>query len=146
MNKTPEAPKVDKKPKTTERTLRYVFKSDEKIDLGAKLGATLSEAAQIEADLDRIKGEFKGKTLAAQAQINSLRDKINSGYELRLIKCVIEMDNPKPGMASIFRTDTEECIETRDMTEAEKQGELDIVLEPQAGGKEMGVDGKIKGK
>jgi len=142
--KTPAAPAA-KKNKATERTLRHTFDVPEKIELGGKLASILSEMAQIDADLDRIKSEFKGKTAAAEAQLNSVRDKINSGYELRLTKCEVVLDKPKAGMAQVIRLDTGDVVEEREMTEQEKQAELDIELNPTEGGKVLEKDGKITG-
>lgn len=141
----PPAPAPAKKPKTTERTLRYSFTSMEKMELGIKLANTLSDIVQIEQDLDKIKTEFKSRTASAEASLNAIRDKINSGYEMRQTKCEIHLDKPEAGRATVIRLDTGEVVETRDMTEAEKQAELELTLadEPKDG-KIIGLDGKIK--
>ena len=43
--------------------------------------------------------------------------------------CEIRIDTPIVGKAQVVRLDTGEIVETRDMTEAEKQVELALVVE-----------------
>lgn len=127
---TPETPSPDKnatrKPMPAERTLRHEFGQKELIELGKQLGDTLNEARQVEADFDRVKGDFKARTAACDAKIGSLRDKVTSGYELRLTKCEWRFDDPKASFKTLYRLDTNLAIATEPMTEPEKQAELPL--------------------
>lgn len=123
-SKTPETD-TDKpfvrKPVSTERMLRHEFSDKEKLELGRELGDKLQEAAQIDADFTRVKGDFKARDAAVTASIGSLRDKVTSGYELRSTKCEWRFDEPKTGFKTIYRLDTDTAIATETMSEHEKQ-------------------------
>jgi hypothetical protein len=120
-----------RKPVPTERMLRHDFTDKETLALGRELSEKLSERSQLEADLNRVKGDFKARDAALEAKILSLRDKVNTRYELRTTKCEWRFDDPKPGFKTIYRLDSETPIETEPMTEAEKQ--IPLPLDGKAG-------------
>lgn len=113
-----------KKPVQTSRHLRHEFDQDEKIENAKQLAEALSESDRIDADLERVKADFKARTSTVEAKIGALRDKVTSGYEMRETKCEWRFDNPKRGKKTLYRLDTKEAVETVDMSEADKQGEL----------------------
>ncbi len=112
-----------------ERTLRVFYTDPERLELGKQLAATHSELAQINADLDRIKSEFKSKVSAAEAQILDLSNKVGTGHHMILVKCRWRMDSPKAGRKQLFRLDTtpHEVVQEEDMSAADKQ--IDLTLE-----------------
>ncbi len=122
-----------RKPVASERLLRHEFSDKEKLELGRELGDKLQEAAQIEADFTRVKGDFKAREAAVTASIGSLRDKVTSGYELRSTKCEWRFDEPKVGFKTLFRLDTDAAITTEPMTELEKQVPLPLETKPAEG-------------
>lgn len=126
MKKNTKAQAPAKKPVQTSRHLRHEFDNAERLENAKQLAEALSESDRIDGELERVKADFKSRTTTVQAKIGSLRDKVTSGYEMRETKCEWRFDSPKKGKKSLVRLDTKEVVETVDMSEADKQGELPL--------------------
>lgn len=122
------------------RILRVNFTDAERLELGKQLAEVHNNTAQVNSDFDRVKAEFKSKLTALEAQSVDLAAKVSTGYSMKDVKCVWEMDQPKAGKKTLSRLDTPkpEVIETTDMTEADKQGELGLSAEDLKAGVEGG--------
>lgn len=114
-----------KKNETT-RVVRVIYTDPERLDLGRKLAEAHGAMSQIEADFDMVKTSFKSKTAAKEAEIADLSTKVSTGFRLEPVKCLWEMDQPKPMKKQLRRVDTSEVIETEDMTERDKQVDLPL--------------------
>lgn len=90
------------------RSLRYEFSAVELHDLGLELANKHQEMARIEADLKRVKSQFKSQQDAAAALINKLSDNVASGYEVRDVDCAIKWHYPEQGRKTYVRGDTGE--------------------------------------
>lgn len=138
--KTPEAeeswhegnPVVDSdgKPEKAKQLKRNVTKSlsvkltdDEVLKYGRELARAHSDRARIEASLDSIKAEYKGKITEQEGIIEKLSPVIHSGTESRDVKCE-ELKDWVTGTVKVTRLDTMEVIEDRPMREDEKQVQL----------------------
>lgn len=130
------------------RTLRVTFTPAERLELGIQLAEARNETTQIEADLQRVKDEFKSKLSVVDARVTDLSNKVSSGYHMTQVKCMVLFDHPKPGKKSVARLDVPfgvvEIVETHDMTEAEKTPELDLDNPVLPSGAGISHDGTVK--
>src|SRR5262245_20420079 len=101
---------------------RYVF-SPEEI---RELGEALAREAQVVFDLRDQKANavatFTAQIKAANKRVADLTTRINNGYELREVECIVMMETPRPGMKRIIRIDTNATVREEAMTAAEMQG------------------------
>lgn len=122
---TSEAPAAAiRKPIQTKRSLRYEFTNPERMQLGRDLAEAMTRSSQVDSDLTRVKTDFKARLSALESEMHSLRDKINTGYEIRDVECEWRFDDPKPNQKSLVRIDTGTVVEVQPMSEQEKQVEL----------------------
>lgn len=122
-----KSPFATKPPTPTERALRHVFTNEESLENAKQLAECLMETNRIEQDFDRVKSDFKSRLSSVDARIGQLRDKVSSGYEIVTTPCEWRFDDPAPGRKSLWRLDTDELVETQEMTTADKQVELPLV-------------------
>jgi hypothetical protein len=127
----------------TRRQLRYVFTDAERLEKGKQLADTLNKLSSTEADLDRIKSDFKARTSVLDTEISTLKDCVFSGFELREYICFWEYDAPEKGKKTLRRKEPPHdiaCIE--EMTEADRQTVIESI-EAQLGAKDRptGSDG-----
>ena len=106
----------------TRRQLRYNYSEAERLDLGKALAESLNKHASTEADLDRIKSDFKARLSSIDTEINKLKESVFSGYELREYVCFRKYDFPLPGRKSLFRKEPpHDFVCDEEMTEADRQ-------------------------
>lgn len=110
----------------TTRVVRLFYTDAERLELGRKLAEERNAVAQITADNDRVKTEFKSRITAHEASIADLANKVSSGYRMESTKCLWSLDQPAGGKKELRRLDTSEVIETSEMTEADKQSLLPL--------------------
>jgi hypothetical protein len=111
---------------------KYVFSQDEI----RALGEALAREAQAIVDLrDRKKtmvAAVSAQIQAANERAVNLATKINVGFELREVECLVLLETPRPGMKRIVRMDTNETIRDEPMTAREMQGSFGFGEEPEA--------------
>lgn len=73
--------------------------------------------------------EFKQRKEKTEEQVHVLSLKVKSGFELRNIKCELQLNYTKL-RATVIRLDTHEIVEERDMTLEEKQMKLQEKKKP----------------
>ena len=112
--------------KNTTETLRCNLTDDEKMLAGKELAESTNTLTQLEEDKAQIVADFKARTTAAEAKISILSNKIRSGYEFRQVECRVEFDKPEPGLKITTRMDTFEIIRTENMSDDEKQQQLEL--------------------
>ena len=115
------------KVRETEKMLRYTFSREELLEIGKKLAEANGRKVQIDSDQKRVVSDFKAQAAKADSEIGSLSQNISSGYDLRMVKCVIEYNSPIVGQKTIRRLDTFEVVETLPMDSGEMQEELSIL-------------------
>lgn len=124
----------------TRRQLRYNYSEAERLDLGKALAEALNKHASTEADLDRIKSDFKARLSSIDTEINKLKEGVFSGYELREYVCFWKYDHPTPGRKSLFRKEPpQEFVCDEEMTEADRQTVM-TEIEAQTTGEEPDPD------
>ncbi|MHB9029317.1 MAG: hypothetical protein ACYC9O_11165 [Candidatus Latescibacterota bacterium] len=70
----------------------YKFTPEETQENGLALARKLAEREAIGDQLASIKSEFKAKGDIIDAEIRSLREKVSTGREQRLYRCIVTLD------------------------------------------------------
>lgn len=105
------------------KTLRVKLTTEEIIQAGDDLAESLGETAALEDELDGLKKHFKGRLTEIENKITQQRNKVHDKWEYRKVDCV-EVRNNTTGSVISIRMDTEEVIDSRNMTADERQGHL----------------------
>ena len=104
--------------------VRYQFDHVELFDLGQLLAR---QAAQV-YDIERQKKDVLKSLSAALEHAQNLAAgtvlKINAGYEMRDVECLITLNRPKAGVKVWVRVDTGEIVREESMTPEELQQSL----------------------
>lgn len=125
--------KEEEKP---ERISRKKFDSLQKVSLtdkellehGTKLAELHQELATIENELDTIKSQFKSKIAAVETNIGREVCLVRDRFEYRNVTCERVIDYAAE-LVTETRLDTGEIINKRDLTEGERQMEIDRVVD-----------------
>jgi len=105
------------------RLLKVSFTPPEKIEMSEQIASAIRNLKKVQDDLATVKAQFQSKIKEHEAEIASLSERINSGWEMRNVGCR-EVRDFNTGSVYVFRDDTEELIEERAMTAEERQPEL----------------------
>ena len=100
------------------RLLKVLFSPPEKIEMSEQIASAIRDLKKASDDLGTVKAQFQSKIKEHEAQIASLCERINSGWEMRSIPCR-EVRDYSIGAVVVFRDDTQEMIEERAMTAEE---------------------------
>lgn len=106
--------------------LRVVLTEAEILKRGREIARTGQEKVQLEEDLKEAVASLKAQIASKQADIARLQTEINNGYIFRLVLCRVMMNDPAPGMKTIYRTDSGEQVEAKDMDEHDKQTAMNL--------------------
>lgn len=93
-------------PKIEKRYLRYDFSAAEIHDLSIEMANKTQDFASIEDEKKAITSQFSSKLNVLKEKINSLANKVASGYEVREVDCDIEYHKPEQGKKTLVRKDT----------------------------------------
>jgi len=116
--------------KKSKRNLRCKFTDPELLKIGQELAEKTTELNALELDKKRVTSDFGAKIKAASAEIMLLTNKIQTGYEFRMISCTEILGRPDPTKKTVIREDLEEIIGIEDLTAAEFQREL-LTISPE---------------
>jgi hypothetical protein len=105
---------------TITKELEYTFTAEEIRNLGFSIANAVGDMEALEEEKATFMSEHKEKLKEAKAQVKLLAAKIRNGTEVRMIECRIEPDYGAKKMRT-YRTDTDELVEERDMTNEERQ-------------------------
>lgn len=107
----------------TYKSIRYPFTGDEIRDLGASLAREHQTVLDLLERQKAVAAEFAASIKAAKGRETELTVKINNGYEMREVECLVLFDTPRPGMKRLVRMDNpDEQVADEAMTLAEMQG------------------------
>lgn len=109
--------------------IRYSFVPEEILELGEKLARECQLLADLEREKTQTAASVGARLKETYKRILELTTLVNNGYEIRQIECIELMENPRPGMKTIVRIDTNEAIRTEPMTMAEMQRSFDYPSE-----------------
>lgn len=105
----------------TYEPVRYEFTEDEKRELGEQLARENQRLFAIRTDKTAKLAEFASAIKATDKRIAELSEKLNLGFELRDVECMAILDDPRPGMKSLIRLDTNKVLRIEAMTLNEMQ-------------------------
>lgn len=108
------------------KMLETTFTDEEKVQMSKQIGIALRSLKKAQDDLATVKAQFTSKIKEHEAEVNTLMEKINSGWEMRSVSCR-EVKDYNTGSVFIFRDDTHEMIEERAMTGEERQPPLPLL-------------------
>lgn len=104
--------------------LKYEFTETEMKEMSANMARATIENRNAADELKAVQAQFKSRIESAKNQADELARKIDQGYEYRNTECRVERDFAAVKVR-VYRTDTGEMIESRDMTAKERQLRLD---------------------
>jgi len=104
----------------TNEYVKYVFTDEEKKEMSTELALKVSNQSTAEDEKKAIMSDLKSKIDSLAAQSNNLANKLNNGYEMRIVKCEVVKDFKK-NTVKIMRCDTGEVIKTREMSHEDRQ-------------------------
>lgn len=101
---------------TCSRNLEYYFTDDEKMAMSQQLAVETQNKRRLEDQKKAVTSQYGSQINEKAESINTLSDKIASGYEYRNIECTVQWHTPTKNKKLITRTDTGENW-TENMTE-----------------------------
>lgn len=117
--------------KTLTRNIRCVLTRDEVHAYGQELARSNASKDEVEERKKEVDAQLKAEIESHSTRALYLARKINNGYEYRDVECQVQFDYMKNSAVTI-RLDTMETIETRAMTDEERQ--LGLPIEEYRGG------------
>lgn len=102
---------------------RYEFTEDEKDQMARTMAAKQNTFNELELELHLFKSKMKQRMDPIQEDINSLCQKVNSGFETREYNCRVEVDYQE-SVVTYRDTETEKIIESRKLSPEERQREM----------------------
>lgn len=115
-------------------SIKYTFGSDEMRELGEALARENQTVYDFRAQKANAVSSLGASIKNAEKRAADLTSKINQGFELREVECMVLFETPRPGMKRLVRMDNHEHIRDEPMTMTEMQGTF--------GFREEGPDGK----
>lgn len=102
--------------------IKYTFDETEIRLLGESLARESQTVFDLREQKASVAAEFAGKIKTGEGRLGELTTKINNGYELREVECLVLLETPRPGLKRIVRIDTNEMVREEAMTMQEMQG------------------------
>lgn len=124
------------------RQCRYNYTQEERLEKGRALADEYQALDATNADLDRIKKDYKARIEGHEATISSLAEQVRSGYELRETLCFWIYNDPRAGRKTLKRSDTFDVVGEEDMTGADTQMVMEAVDSAAAEQGSHGADGQ----
>jgi len=110
--------------KKSSEYLKYSFTEPEKAEIAVEMAQKVAELNQVEGQLKAIKSQYKSKVDVLQGEINLAAEKLNTGYEMRSVKCEVT-PNWEEKIWEYIRLDTGEFVRTEEMSVEDLQMRLD---------------------
>jgi hypothetical protein len=111
-------------PKHTTESVRYEFTRSELYELGQKLARQTAQVFDLERQKKDVMKSLGAAIEHANLAVKVTTEKINGGYEMRDMDCLIVLNTPRSGVKSITRADTGEIVREENMTPEEMQRAL----------------------
>lgn len=87
------------------RDLEYHFTDEERNEMGKQLAAENQNKRKLEDQKKSVMSQYGSQINESAETINTLADKLASGYEFRKTECVVEWHTPERNKKTITRTD-----------------------------------------
>lgn len=117
------------KPTTSKREKHFLpceltsFESNAK---GKELAALHTKLQVLEQKKKAFNDDIKSQVAGTEANISTLSQQIGTGIEHRDVNCFWQYDRPQLGDKTLIREDTMEIVRVEEMSDADKQAELDL--------------------
>lgn len=115
-------------------SLRCTFTHDELVEQAKRLAEANRQKQRLEDDKKNIVAEYTSRITAQSLEVTVISEKVTNGYEHRDVECRVVYDQPKAGMKTIYRTDTGDVVDQRQMNDEERQLKLSLLNEAQGDG------------
>jgi len=109
------------------RQVRYNYPDAELIEKAKALSAQLNSYAATENELARVKKDYASRLDVTQAQIDQLKECVQTGYEMREYVCFWEFDVPTAGRKTLRKREGGEIVTEEEMTQRDRQMVMDII-------------------
>lgn len=93
---------------TVQRNLEYYFTDDEKMAMSQQLAVETQNKRRLEDQKKAVTSQYGSQINEKAEAINTLSDKIASGYEYRNIECTVQWHTPTKNKKLLTRSDTGE--------------------------------------
>lgn len=91
-----------------QRSLRYDYNDQEKIQLSKELAECNNKLRSLEEEKKTYQAQMKATIAEQTERIGGLSLKITNGYEFREVECTVQLQYPKDGIKIVTRHDTGE--------------------------------------
>lgn len=115
-------------------SLRCTFTHDELLEQAKLLAEANRQKQRLEDDKKNIVAEYTSRIASKTLDVAVFSEKVTNGYEHRDVECRVVYDVPKAGMKTIYRNDTGEKVDERQMNDEERQLKLSLLNEAQGDG------------
>jgi len=114
-------------PEIIREMLKVYLNPEQKEMLGQNMARGISLLADLKAQLDTAKAQFKGRITAVEGEIAESARMLNIGYQMANVECRV-IRNFEHKTVTLYRMDTdpEELVSERPMTRDELQRKLDF--------------------
>lgn len=103
--------------------LKHSLTDNEMAGLARKQANAIETLKVTKGDLDAIRKDYGGRIALAEAEIGSISGKVNAGWEMRSIKCLLVDERPE-GFRLVIRTDNGHIARRRKLEPEERQMRL----------------------
>lgn len=107
------------------RELKCVLREDELKNYSMELARKQQDLAQADMDKKASAAAHKEKMERLASEINTVSRNVVNGYEFRSVECRWEYDW-KEGVKRLYRLDTGELVDTKGISEYERQQHLEL--------------------
>lgn len=97
--KAPPAPPPPKptrtEPKKVLRSVKHIYAPAERQHIGDQLASHVQSLRAIDSEFEQVKAQFKARSAAAEAMIETLSTALTTGFEFKNKPCVLVMDTKR---------------------------------------------------
>jgi hypothetical protein len=102
-------------------SIKYIFGGDEMRELGEALARETQTVYDFRAQKANAVSSLGASIKSAEKRAADLTSKINQGFELREVECMVLLETPRPGMKRLVRMDNNAHVRDEPMSLAEMQ-------------------------
>lgn len=99
--------------------LRYDFTEEELREFSRTMAREAQDLAAAEDQKKVAVAQFAEEIARHRSLLGQMARRINNGYEMRLLPCIVALDTPSRGTARIVRKDTGDFVKDRPMNDQE---------------------------
>ena len=111
-----EKQKVELAPVTAERTLPVPMTEEEELKLGQDVADLKLSINKVQIEKKVAVTEFNKKIGGMEGRLDEMIQQLKDRTKMAVVSCTWKNDNPKKGLKSLFRDDTNAKLETYPMT------------------------------